>query len=248
MLTVDIPGWRSLELEWLLLDVNGTLTLDGELLTGVDDRLKALVGVLNVQLISADTFGRLDNIAAQLRVQAKRLEPGRPETAQKADVVKQLGAERVELTIGNGGVGIPVAQALGHTVIGIDSSPTMLEQARLRAAEARVSLDLRPGDMRDLMLEKTAARSGGRLRRPRARTVRRRQSRVRVHHQAHGMRHTAGRSHCAISAARVLHSRCGHGHAPPGLQRLHLTMVLRRPGAGRQAAPGIRPGGRALRV
>jgi hypothetical protein len=34
MLTVDIPGWRSLELEVLLLDVNGTLTLDGELLAG----------------------------------------------------------------------------------------------------------------------------------------------------------------------------------------------------------------------
>ena len=67
MLTVDIPGWRSLQLEVLLLDVNGTLTLDGDLLGGVDAGLKALVqvGMLDVQLVSADTFGRLDNIAAQ---------------------------------------------------------------------------------------------------------------------------------------------------------------------------------------
>ena len=71
MLTVDIPGWRSLQLEILLLDVNGTLTLDGELLAG----LKALIqfGMLEVQLVSADTFGRLDNIAAQLGVRAIRL-------------------------------------------------------------------------------------------------------------------------------------------------------------------------------
>jgi soluble P-type ATPase len=94
MLTVDIPGWRSLQLEILLLDVNGTLTLDGDLLAGVDAGLKALIqaGVGDVQLVSADTFGRLDNIAAQLGVRAKRLEAGRPEMAQKADVVRQLGA------------------------------------------------------------------------------------------------------------------------------------------------------------
>ena len=43
ILTVDNPGWRSLQLEVLLLDVNGTLTLDGELLAGVDAGLKALI-------------------------------------------------------------------------------------------------------------------------------------------------------------------------------------------------------------
>jgi len=57
--------------------------------------------MLDVQLVSAYTFGPLDNIAAQLGVRAKRLEAGRPETVQKADVVRQLGAERV-VTISNG--------------------------------------------------------------------------------------------------------------------------------------------------
>jgi hypothetical protein len=47
------------------------LTLDGELPADVGAGLKALVGVLDVQLISADTFGRLDNIAAQLGMQAR---------------------------------------------------------------------------------------------------------------------------------------------------------------------------------
>ena len=37
-------------------------------------------------------------------------------------------------------------------MIGIDSSPAMLERARSRAAEADVQLDLREGDMRDLAL------------------------------------------------------------------------------------------------
>jgi hypothetical protein len=63
----------------------------------------------------------------------------------------------VELAIGNGRVAIPVAQATGRRVIGIDSSPAMLAQARVRAAEAGVDLDLREGDMRDLALDKPAA-------------------------------------------------------------------------------------------
>jgi ubiquinone/menaquinone biosynthesis C-methylase UbiE len=63
----------------------------------------------------------------------------------------------VELAIGNGRVAIPVAQSTGRPVIGIDSSPAMLAQARERAAEAGVELDLHEGDMRDLTLAEPAA-------------------------------------------------------------------------------------------
>src|SRR5712691_6244253 len=50
-----------------------------------------------------------------------------------------------------------VAEATGRRVIGIDSSPGMLEQARARAAGAGVELDLRECDMRDLALDEPAA-------------------------------------------------------------------------------------------
>ncbi|WP_327043612.1 class I SAM-dependent methyltransferase [Microbispora sp. NBC_01189] len=52
---------------------------------------------------------------------------------------------------------IPIAEAIGRRVIGIDVSPTMLEQARTRAAEVDVELDLRETDIRDLPLEESAA-------------------------------------------------------------------------------------------
>ena len=48
----------------------------------------------------------------------------------------------VELAIGNSRVAIPVALATGRTVIGIDSSPAMLAQARTAAAAAGVALDM----------------------------------------------------------------------------------------------------------
>jgi SAM-dependent methyltransferase len=62
----------------------------------------------------------------------------------------------VELAVGNGRVAIPVAQATGRPVIGIDTSPTMLAHGRERAASAGVELDLREGDMRDLALDEPA--------------------------------------------------------------------------------------------
>jgi ubiquinone/menaquinone biosynthesis C-methylase UbiE len=63
----------------------------------------------------------------------------------------------VELAVGNGRVAIPVARAAGRPVIGIDSSPAMLAQARANAASAGVELELREGDMRDFALEEPAA-------------------------------------------------------------------------------------------
>ena len=63
----------------------------------------------------------------------------------------------VELAVGNGRVAIPVAQETGRPVLGIDLSPSMLEQARERAAEAGVELVLREGDMRELALDEPAA-------------------------------------------------------------------------------------------
>src|SRR5256885_14141350 len=73
------------------------------------------------------------------------------------ELAREADGPLVELAIGNGRVAIPVAQATGRRVIGIDTSPAMLEQARARAAEAGVELELREGDMRDLVLEEPAA-------------------------------------------------------------------------------------------
>jgi predicted O-methyltransferase YrrM len=73
------------------------------------------------------------------------------------ELARKAGGALVELAVGNGRVAIPVARETGRRVLGVDSSPAMLEQARVRAAAAGVELDLREGDMRDLELEEPAA-------------------------------------------------------------------------------------------
>jgi len=63
----------------------------------------------------------------------------------------------VELAVGSGRVAIPVAQETGRRVLGIDTSPSMLAQARERGIAAGVDLALREGDMRDLALDAPAS-------------------------------------------------------------------------------------------
>jgi len=60
------------------------------------------------------------------------------------------GGPVVELAVGTGRIAIPIAVA-GIDVIGVDSSPAMLEVAHAAADEASVSerVDLRLGDLRD---------------------------------------------------------------------------------------------------
>jgi SAM-dependent methyltransferase len=72
-------------------------------------------------------------------------------------LARAAGGPLVELAVGNGRVAIPVAGATGQPVIGLDTSPAMLAQARVRAAAAGVTLDLRQTDMRDLRLDEPAA-------------------------------------------------------------------------------------------
>ena len=73
------------------------------------------------------------------------------------ELARKAEGPLVELAVGNGRVAVPVAQATGLPVIGVDSSPAMLAQARSRALQAGVQLDLREGDMRDLAIDQPAA-------------------------------------------------------------------------------------------
>jgi ubiquinone/menaquinone biosynthesis C-methylase UbiE len=74
------------------------------------------------------------------------------------ELARETGADArvVELAVGSGRVAIPVAEATGRPVLGIDASPAMLAQARERASAAGVELELSEADMRDLELEEPA--------------------------------------------------------------------------------------------
>ncbi|MCR4400392.1 MAG: HAD family hydrolase, partial [Syntrophomonadaceae bacterium] len=69
MIQVSIPGKPDLELHHLLLDMNGTLTVDGVLLDGIRERLEFLKPKLNVYMLTADTFGTGAQVAEELGIE-----------------------------------------------------------------------------------------------------------------------------------------------------------------------------------
>jgi P-type E1-E2 ATPase len=100
MIELNIPGRETLQLEYLVFDVNGTLALDGKLIDGMVRSLNGLRDRLQLHLISADTRGQQDYIDRQLGISAVRVQPGE-EAEQKTRFVRQLGAAHVA-AIGQG--------------------------------------------------------------------------------------------------------------------------------------------------
>ena len=77
------------------------------------------------------------------------------DVAHYVSLAREADGPIVELMVGSGRVAIEVVRATGKPVLGIDSSPAMLEIARERAAG--LPLELRLGDVRELELEEPAA-------------------------------------------------------------------------------------------
>ena len=93
MIEVSIPGYRTLQLEYLVLDHNGTLAVDGVLKAGVSACLKQLSEHLKIYVVTADTFGkaasRLEDYPCQLVVL-----PVENQAEAKLEYIERLGAER----------------------------------------------------------------------------------------------------------------------------------------------------------
>lgn len=100
MISIDVPGFRKLDLRHLVLDYNGTLALDGRLLPGVAEKLSQLARHVQIHVITADTFGLAKSqlVALPLTVTVTAAEG---QAQAKRQFVSGLGADTV-VAIGNG--------------------------------------------------------------------------------------------------------------------------------------------------
>jgi P-type E1-E2 ATPase len=155
MIQFEVPGLGSYRLEHLVMDVNGTLAVDGQLIEGVAEKIAALHDQLTIHLLTADTHGRQASIDEQLELTATRIMPG-GESRQKADYVRRLGAERV-VAIGQGAndAEMLAAAGLGICVMSVEGvaretllashliAPTILSALELLERPKRMIASLR---------------------------------------------------------------------------------------------------------
>ena len=124
MIKIQIPGYKTLQLEHIVLDYNGTMACDGKLISGVKEALARLSDKLQIHVLTADTFGKVESEVKDIPCTLSIL------TKEKQDVGKQDYLMRLDpnaaVCIGNGrndrlmlkiaALGIVLVQEEGATV------------------------------------------------------------------------------------------------------------------------------------
>ena len=131
MIETEIPGFGKLKLKYLVLDYNGTLAEDGILISGVKELLTRLSNLLEIHVVTADTFGmaasQLKDIPCTLKILGKT-----NQRKAKLEYINHLGSSYT-ISIGNGkndslmlkdsAIGIAVIQregTAGETLLNAD--------------------------------------------------------------------------------------------------------------------------------
>lgn len=97
---MEIPGFGTVRLEHLVSDFTGTLSVDGNLLPGVAERLNKIEEFLTIHILTADTFGKAGRQLEGVNCKLHILE-GESHDVQKETYIRKLGQESV-VALGNG--------------------------------------------------------------------------------------------------------------------------------------------------
>lgn len=102
MMTITIPGYRTLDLHHALFDYNGTLAVDGIMAEEIKRGLLRLTEHLTVHIATAGTHGGLEHLKPLTDAGATLdlISPGK-EAEQKLALLNNLGSE-ITVAAGNG--------------------------------------------------------------------------------------------------------------------------------------------------
>lgn len=148
MFEVKVPGFGDLKINFVVFDLNGTLTTDGQ----VSDEVAFLAGMLKEMygfkyfIVTAATRGIPEDVARKIGAEIRVVEGN--ENEEKKRFVEELGREYV-CAIGNGANDISMldAAALGICVIGSEgASPQALLHSDIvvKSIEDALKLFLHP--------------------------------------------------------------------------------------------------------
>jgi P-type E1-E2 ATPase len=68
MIEIEISGMAKIQIEHVVLDYNGTIAINGELIAGVKERLEALAHLVDVHVLTADTYGSVHEQCRELNL------------------------------------------------------------------------------------------------------------------------------------------------------------------------------------
>lgn len=143
MINITIPGWGDMEIDNLILDLNGTLSTDGEISSEVKERLDILSKDLNIYILTADTQGTAEQIVSDLEVTLVKI-PEEGSAEAKLKFLESIDPSRT-IAIGNGNNDRLMLKeaALGILVLGEEgASISTLKDSDLLVKSISDALDL----------------------------------------------------------------------------------------------------------
>lgn len=138
MFNRSIPGFDDLNLAHMVMDYNGTIACDGELLDHVRELVEILSTSFTIHVVTADTFGKAKSCLDGLPVTLSVLGTDRQDE-QKFEYIQTLGPDSC-VCIGNGRndalmlerakIGIALLQAEGAAVSSINCADILCRDIR----------------------------------------------------------------------------------------------------------------------
>lgn len=143
MINIDVPGYGSYEIRNLVLDYNGTLAEDGRLIDGVRELIQELSEVVEIYVITADTFGTVEYELKDSPARIYKIKHEN-EKQEKLDLVRRIDPKET-ISIGNGNNDVLILQesAIGICVLGSEGcSRKAMESSDIISSDIRLAMGL----------------------------------------------------------------------------------------------------------
>ena len=140
---IDIPGWANIDIENIVVDLNGTVATDGKVPMEVKEKINSLSGQAKIYVLTVDTQGTADREISGMNAELIKI---REEDSKqgKLEFLKTLNLE-VTVAIGNGSNDQLVLKeaALGIAVLGDEGvSGSAVKNADIIVKNIQNALDL----------------------------------------------------------------------------------------------------------
>lgn len=143
MINISIPGWGDVDIENIVLDLNGTIATDGKIPPEVREKVNALAEEAKVYILTADTQGTANEEMRHMNVEWAKV-PDEDSADAKMEFFKSLSTER-SVVIGNGSNDQLILKeaALGIVVLGDEGlSVTAMKNADVAVKSISDALNL----------------------------------------------------------------------------------------------------------
>jgi soluble P-type ATPase len=140
---IDIPGWGNIDIENIVIDLNGTVATDGRVPLEVKEKINSLSDQAKIYILTADTQGTANEEILGMNAELIKI-PEEDSKQGKFDFLKTLNLEAT-VAIGNGNNDQLILKeaALGIAVLGDEGvSVSAIKTADIVVKNIQNALDL----------------------------------------------------------------------------------------------------------